>query len=58
MALYHSGEFLKYQTILKSPFAHPTVAFRTKIVPVEFNLYDEKLPVLEDYGLWFDLILN
>ena len=57
MAFYHSGEFLKYEAILKCPFAHPTVAFRTKIIENE-KFYDEALPVLEDYNLWLDLLIS
>ena len=55
MAFYHSGEFLKYEAILKCPFAHPTVAFRSEIVE---TFYDESLPVLEDYNLWLDLLFT
>lgn len=54
MSICQTGEFLKYQSLLKCPFAHPTVVFRASRITKK--LYDENYALLEDYGLWLKLI--
>jgi glycosyltransferase involved in cell wall biosynthesis len=47
---YQSDDAIKMDMLFKSPFVHPTVMMRTKLVKQE--RYDKRFEGAEDYDLW------